>query len=95
VQQALNRNGFGVDAVDGDWDRQTAQSLRKFQQARGLAPSGSLTVQSLASLGLGNVLTGQGGQEQQRQQRPSQETQQGQPPQRQQQRPQPQTPPQG
>ncbi|MDF2445369.1 MAG: Peptidoglycan-binding domain 1 protein [Moraxellaceae bacterium] len=100
VQQALNRNGFGVDAVDGDWDRQTAQALRKFQQARGIAPTGALTVQSLASLGLGNVLTGQGGQEQQNpqqqqnRQRPSQGTQQGQP-QPQRQRPQPQTPPQG
>jgi peptidoglycan hydrolase-like protein with peptidoglycan-binding domain len=85
VQQALNRNGFGVESVDGDWDRETAQSLRKYQEAKGLVPSGKLTVQTLASLGLGNVLAGQGAQQQrqQGQQQMQQRQQQPQQPQRQ------------
>jgi len=55
VQQALSRLGYDVGAVDGRWNRQTSEAVRKFQLGQGLEPSGELDTPTLGALGLGSV----------------------------------------
>jgi hypothetical protein len=52
VQQALKDKGFDTGAVDGHMGPATEGALRKFQQAQGLTPSGSLDEQTLGALGV-------------------------------------------
>jgi peptidoglycan hydrolase-like protein with peptidoglycan-binding domain len=52
VQEALNKEGFRVSPVDGQWGPATRSALRDFQQARGLEPSGTLDRETVLALGL-------------------------------------------
>ncbi len=52
VQQALSRDGYRVDAVDGVWGPSTAQALRQYQRDRGLAVTGRADPETLARLGV-------------------------------------------
>ncbi|MEX6506175.1 peptidoglycan-binding protein [Jiella sp. M17.18] len=60
IQQALNKKGYDVGSVDGQWNKQTARAAANFEQAQGLEPTGSLTVSLVEALGLTNILNGQG-----------------------------------
>lgn len=53
AQQALNDRGFNAGAIDGVWGPDTADAVRRFQQAQGLAPTGALDSQTLSTLGVG------------------------------------------
>ncbi len=52
VQQALKDNGYDPGPVDGQWKPQTEDALKSFQQAKGMAATGQLDQQTLASLGV-------------------------------------------
>lgn len=52
VQEALNKSGYDVGAVDGVWGPSTESALRDFQQAKGLEASGKLNRDTVAGLGL-------------------------------------------
>ena len=56
VQQALNQAGFDVGNIDGTWNDQTAKGAANYQRSKGLAPTGTLTLSLLNSLGLQNIL---------------------------------------
>lgn len=53
VQQVLNRLGYNAGNVTGNWDRPTRLAVAHFQQARGLAPTGTLDEATLSTLGVG------------------------------------------
>ncbi|WP_230534417.1 peptidoglycan-binding domain-containing protein [Microvirga roseola] len=61
IQQALNNLGYSAGNVDGQWNQQTQTSVRNFQQANGLEPTGTLTVRTLFALGMDDLLTGDDG----------------------------------
>ena len=52
IQQALDRHGLQVGAVDGVWGDQTTAAIANFQRARGLPASGQPDAYTLAALGL-------------------------------------------
>jgi hypothetical protein len=52
VQQALNKDGFKAGPTDGRWGRETTSAVRQFQQSKQLQPTGQLTEQTVADLGL-------------------------------------------
>jgi peptidoglycan hydrolase-like protein with peptidoglycan-binding domain len=61
VQERLAGLGFYSGSVDGVWGKSTEESVRRFQQNRGLQPSGQLTVPTLSAMGLDpNNLTAHG-----------------------------------
>jgi peptidoglycan hydrolase-like protein with peptidoglycan-binding domain len=61
IQQALNQQGYNVGQVTGQWTQNTAQAARNFQQANGLAPTGTLDASLVAALGV-NQQSGTGAQ---------------------------------
>ena len=52
AQERLASEGFDPGAVDGKLGQQTQQSLKQFQQSKGLEPSGQLDQQTIAALGV-------------------------------------------
>jgi hypothetical protein len=52
VQQSLHQKGYDAGAVDGRWGSNTESAVRQFQEANGLAPTGSLDPQTLSALGV-------------------------------------------
>jgi hypothetical protein len=52
VQQALDKDGFKAGRADGRWGRETASAVKQFQQSKQLQPTGQLTEQTVADLGL-------------------------------------------
>jgi peptidoglycan hydrolase-like protein with peptidoglycan-binding domain len=52
VQEALNKEGYSVGAVDGVWGPATASALRNYQEAKGLEPTGRLDHDTVLALGL-------------------------------------------
>lgn len=54
IQQALNKAGYSVGNVDGQWNNETQSAARNFQQANGLEPTGTLTLRTIIALGLDN-----------------------------------------
>jgi len=52
VQQRLRALGFYRGAVDGLWGALTQSSIERFQQGRGLQPTGQLNPATLQGLGL-------------------------------------------
>ncbi|MCJ2087170.1 peptidoglycan-binding protein [Methylobacterium sp. E-005] len=67
IQQSLTQKGYSTGAVDGRWNPQTAAAARSFQQAQnndttiaathfqqaqGLEPTGTLTTNLLATVGM-------------------------------------------
>jgi len=52
LQRELSREGHDAGAVDGVWGENTRQALRSYQQAHSLEPTGTLTLPTLAALGI-------------------------------------------
>jgi peptidoglycan hydrolase-like protein with peptidoglycan-binding domain len=52
LQRELSRDGHDVGAVDGVWGENTRQALRTYQTAHSLEPTGTLTLPTLAALGI-------------------------------------------
>lgn len=60
IQSALARDGYYQGDPNGRLDDRTQESLRKFQDAQGLTPSGKLDALTLEKLGLGADTAGVG-----------------------------------
>ncbi|MFZ0639900.1 MAG: peptidoglycan-binding domain-containing protein [Candidatus Acidiferrales bacterium] len=58
IQSALQRGGYYAGDPTGKWDAGTQQSLRHFQEANGLPPTGKLDALSLQKMGLGSDVAG-------------------------------------
>jgi hypothetical protein len=58
IQQALAREGVYHEEPTGKWDETTADAMKQFQQASGLAPTGKIEALSLQKLGLGSPVAG-------------------------------------
>lgn len=58
IQSALARGGYYSGDATGKWDSNTEESLRRFQSAKGLPPTGKLDALSLQKLGLGSDVAG-------------------------------------
>lgn len=58
IQSALERGGYYSGDPTGKWDANTAESLRRFQSANGLPPTGKLDALSLQKMGLGSDVAG-------------------------------------
>ena len=52
VQAALYAKGYDPGAIDGELTESTKLALRKFQNARGLVPTGKMTTQTMNALGV-------------------------------------------
>lgn len=53
IQKALAGKGYYQGDIDGIWDGECVEALRKFQASQNLAPDGKLGSLSLIALGLG------------------------------------------
>jgi membrane-bound lytic murein transglycosylase len=58
IQAALARDGSFQGLPSGKWDDNTVASMRRFQTAHGLNPSGKLDAPTLQRLGLGSETAG-------------------------------------
>lgn len=56
VQLALQQHGHKEVVVDGKWTEQSSQSLKKFQEAQKLEPTGSVNLRTLRALGFNRPL---------------------------------------
>jgi peptidoglycan hydrolase-like protein with peptidoglycan-binding domain len=52
IQQVLNQRGYAAGHLDGSWNNDTTIAATHFQQAQGLEPTGTLTTNLLASIGM-------------------------------------------
>lgn len=52
IQQVLNQRGYAAGHLDGGWNSDTTIAATHFQQAQGLEPTGTLTTNLLASIGM-------------------------------------------
>jgi peptidoglycan hydrolase-like protein with peptidoglycan-binding domain len=63
IQQELNKRGYDVGRVDGQWGDNTAKAAANFQQANGLEPNGKPDVNLIAVLGgTQEIFSGRSGQ---------------------------------
>jgi peptidoglycan hydrolase-like protein with peptidoglycan-binding domain len=53
VQQALADKGYYTGPIDGTWDSECVEALKRFQQEQNIAVDGKLGALSLIALGLG------------------------------------------
>jgi peptidoglycan hydrolase-like protein with peptidoglycan-binding domain len=53
IQQYLNNHGYHAGKVDGQWGSRTSAAVKRFQQAKGLKPTGQLDDQTLAQMNIG------------------------------------------
>ena len=53
VQQALADKGYYQGEIDGVWDSECKEALKRFQADQSLAPDGKLGALSIIALGLG------------------------------------------
>ncbi len=60
IQQALAKRGAYAGTPTGKWDDDTVDSMKKFQSAHGLKPTGKVDAPTLQKLGLGSDTTGLG-----------------------------------
>ncbi|MFZ0334783.1 MAG: peptidoglycan-binding domain-containing protein [Candidatus Acidiferrales bacterium] len=58
IQAALQRGGYYAGNPTGKWDSSTQASLRRFQEANSLPPTGKLDALSLQKMGLGSDVAG-------------------------------------
>jgi peptidoglycan hydrolase-like protein with peptidoglycan-binding domain len=58
IQAALARAGYYQQEPTGKWDEATKQGMRRFQEAKGLNPTGKIDAPSLQKLGLGSEIAG-------------------------------------
>lgn len=59
IQQVLNQRGYAAGHLDGNWNNDTTTAATHFQQAQGLEPTGTLTTNLLASIGMPNWQRGE------------------------------------
>ena len=52
LQRALSQDGHNAGSVDGVWGENTRQALRSYQKSHSLEPTGTLTLPTLAALGI-------------------------------------------
>jgi peptidoglycan hydrolase-like protein with peptidoglycan-binding domain len=52
VQEKLSEQGYDVGPVDGIFGPKTQQALRKFQEDKGVQPTGQIDQQTMAALGI-------------------------------------------
>lgn len=52
IQQVLNQRGYAAGHLDGNWNNDTTIAATHFQQAQGLEPTGTLTTNLLAAVGM-------------------------------------------
>ncbi|GJE03755.1 peptidoglycan-binding domain-containing protein [Methylobacterium isbiliense] len=52
IQQVLNQRGYAAGHLDGNWNQDTTIAATHFQRAQGLEPTGTLTTNLLASIGM-------------------------------------------
>jgi len=52
LQRELSQDGHNAGAVDGVWGENTRQALRSYQKSHSLEPTGTLTLPTLAALGI-------------------------------------------
>lgn len=52
VQEKLSQQGYEVGPVDGIFGPKTQQALRKFQEDKGVQPTGQIDEQTMAALGI-------------------------------------------
>ena len=64
IKQAINQQGYDVGNINGQWDDQTTQAVKTYQQVHGYEPVGVLDVSLIKALGVGGQVFagGQGGQ---------------------------------
>ena len=60
IQAALNKRGFYSGEPTGKWDDSSTESMKKFQSANGLNPTGKFDALTLQKLGLGAETAGLG-----------------------------------
>jgi peptidoglycan hydrolase-like protein with peptidoglycan-binding domain len=60
IQTALNREGALNAEPTGKWDGATTNAMKKFQENRGLNPTGKIDAGTLNKLGLGSDTAGKG-----------------------------------
>lgn len=58
IQQALAKEGSFAGTPNGKWDASTVESMKKFQAAHGLNPTGKMDARTLQQLGLGSETAG-------------------------------------
>jgi len=58
IQEALAHEGFYEGEPSGKWDDHSVQSMKSFQQAKGIQPTGKIEALSLQKLGLGSPVAG-------------------------------------
>ncbi|MGB2639453.1 MAG: peptidoglycan-binding domain-containing protein [Candidatus Acidiferrum sp.] len=58
IQSALAKDGSFGGTPNGKWDAATVDSMKKFQDAHGLSPTGKLDAKTLQKLGLGSQTAG-------------------------------------
>lgn len=56
LEQTLDNRGYAIGSVDGVIDTQTEAALREFQEANGLAVTGTVTSETVAELGIEDQL---------------------------------------
>ncbi|HYH20702.1 MAG TPA: peptidoglycan-binding domain-containing protein [Azospirillum sp.] len=59
VKDALGAAGYAAGDIDGAWNQTVTAALRDFQQAKGLEPTGTLTLATIASLGISKAIIGE------------------------------------
>jgi His-Xaa-Ser repeat protein HxsA len=52
VQAALYSKGYNPGAIDGQLTEATKSALKKYQTARGLPATGTMTTETLSALGI-------------------------------------------
>gem|GEM_PF-2231206 len=58
IQQKLSEQGYDAGKADGVWGSSTAQALRRFQESRGLAPTGNFNIETLQALDPADLFSG-------------------------------------
>jgi peptidoglycan hydrolase-like protein with peptidoglycan-binding domain len=58
IQTALSKSGTYQGEPSGKWDDATVSAMKRFQQSRGLSPTGKLDALTLQRLGLGSEIAG-------------------------------------
>jgi peptidoglycan hydrolase-like protein with peptidoglycan-binding domain len=60
IQESLGRAGYYPGEPNGKWDASTVDAMKRFQQAKGLSPTGKIDALTLQKLGLGSDIAGVG-----------------------------------
>jgi peptidoglycan hydrolase-like protein with peptidoglycan-binding domain len=58
IQETLNQTGHEAGPADGIWGKATASAVKRFQRFHSLAPTGTLTIETIQALNLPDILNG-------------------------------------